>query len=315
MWPYPAVIAHRGAGVMAPENTLAAMRRGLALGFRAVEFDVMLAADGVPVVVHDLRLGRTVAGRGQVPDYSAAQLQQMDAGSWFGAAYAQERVPTFAQLLAFCQANRIWMNVEIKPAPGHEARTGAVVAAALDAFMRKAGDPGCAGPTAARGSTSATNPASPAGQTSVTNLASLRSTMNAPVTSNAEPAHAAAPPPPAALLSSFSLTALAAARQAAPAIARACLFDRLPVNWLSLVRELDAVAVHLNHRHLSAQGAAQVKAAGLALFCYTINDPRRARLLLDWGMDAFCTDRLDLIGPDFASQGAASGPAQPQQGG
>ena len=85
MWPYPRTVAHRGGGTLAPENTLAALRCGLAHGYRAVEFDVMLAKDGVPVVVHDVELGRTVAGSGAIPDYTAAQLAAMDAGGWFGA--------------------------------------------------------------------------------------------------------------------------------------------------------------------------------------------------------------------------------------
>jgi glycerophosphoryl diester phosphodiesterase len=48
--------------------------------------------------------------------------------------------------------------------------------------------------------------------------------------------------------------------------------------------------------------AADVKASGAWLFCYTVNDPARARALLHWGVDAFCTDRIDLIGPDFAAK-------------
>ncbi|MGB9107283.1 MAG: glycerophosphodiester phosphodiesterase family protein, partial [Telluria sp.] len=60
-----------------------------------------------------------------------------------------------------------------------------------------------------------------------------------------------------------------------------------------------AVAIHANHRHLTRQQAVDVKAAGFGLFCYTVNDPARARVLLAWGVDAFCTDRIDLIGPDF----------------
>jgi len=60
------------------------------------------------------------------------------------------------------------------------------------------------------------------------------------------------------------------------------------------------VALHTNQRHLTASLAAAVKDAGIWLFCYTVNEPGRARELLGWGVDAFCTDRIDLIGPDFA---------------
>ena len=63
-WPHPRIIAHRGGGALAPENTLAGLRRARSLGFSAVEFDVMLAGDGVPVLMHDETLERTTDGRG-----------------------------------------------------------------------------------------------------------------------------------------------------------------------------------------------------------------------------------------------------------
>lgn len=127
MWIYPKYLAHRGGGKLAPENTIAALECGLAHRFRAVEFDVMLARDGVPVVMHDPYLGRTVAGSGHVFDYDAAELVKMDAGSWFGRQFRDEKVPLFTQYVEFCKANGIWMNIEIKPAPGFEAVTGRVV--------------------------------------------------------------------------------------------------------------------------------------------------------------------------------------------
>ena len=118
MWPYPKVIAHRGAGTLAPENTIAAMQCGLDYGFRAVEFDVMLSKDGVPVLMHDPLFGRTVTGVGAVATTLAADLLQMDAGSWFSERFAGESVPSYENVFRFCQQNGIWMNVEIKPEPG-----------------------------------------------------------------------------------------------------------------------------------------------------------------------------------------------------
>ena len=103
----------------------------------------------------------------------------------------------------------------------------------------------------------------------------------------------------APLLSSFSMDALAAARQAAPHLARACLFDRLPADWQVQATALGAVAIHTSHKHLTAASAQAIKSAGFGLLCYTVNSPDRARELFAWGVDSLCTDRLDRIGPDF----------------
>ena len=59
------------------------------------------------------------------------------------------------------------------------------------------------------------------------------------------------------------------------------------------------MAIHTNHKYLTPEQAKAVKAAGLGLFCYTVNTPERAREILSLGVDGFCTDRIDLIGPDF----------------
>jgi glycerophosphoryl diester phosphodiesterase len=66
------------------------------------------------------------------------------------------------------------------------------------------------------------------------------------------------------------------------------------------MRAIDAVALHTNHAKLTPELAQEIKDAGYALFCYTVNEPERARELFSWGVDAFCTDRIDLIAPDFA---------------
>lgn len=136
MWPYPKVVAHRGGGTLAPENTLAALRSGVLYGFKAVEFDVMLTKDAVPVIMHDPDFGRTIAGAGSVHRTMASDLMAMDAGIWFGPAFAGEQVPSLTQVLAFCQTHDVWMNIEIKPAaPQFEVRTGEVVARMVqDAF-------------------------------------------------------------------------------------------------------------------------------------------------------------------------------------
>jgi len=128
-YPLPRWIAHRGGGALAPENTLAGFRLAARLGFRAVEFDVMLAADGLPVVIHDETLVRTTGQPGAVPDYSSAQLRGFDAGATFHGAFAGEGVPTFAEVIALCAELGLAANIEIKPAAGFAAETGRIVAA------------------------------------------------------------------------------------------------------------------------------------------------------------------------------------------
>lgn len=127
-YPLPRWIAHRGGGALAPENTLAGFRLAPRLGFTAVEFDVMLAADGVPVVIHDETLVRTTGQPGVVPDHAAATLRSFDAGGLFHRAFAGEPLPTFAEVIDLCRTLGLAANVEIKPAEGYSAETGRVVA-------------------------------------------------------------------------------------------------------------------------------------------------------------------------------------------
>jgi len=79
----PQIIAHRGASGLLPENTLAAFKLALAMQAEGIELDVHLTADGKPVVIHDRRVNRTTDGAGRVTALTAAQLQNLDAGSWF----------------------------------------------------------------------------------------------------------------------------------------------------------------------------------------------------------------------------------------
>jgi glycerophosphoryl diester phosphodiesterase len=127
-WPYPLWFAHRGAGKLAPENTLAAFRLGAAHGYRAFECDVKLSADGVPFLLHDATLPRTTSGAGPAGGRSWAELSHLDAGAWHSRAYAGEPLPTLAAIAAFCRANGYELDLEIKPSPGREAETGRVVA-------------------------------------------------------------------------------------------------------------------------------------------------------------------------------------------
>lgn len=116
----PRIIAHRCGGALAPENTLAGLEAVSRLDCRAVEFDVMLTADDVPVLLHDETLDRTTLLRGALAETPFAILR---AGA--------PEVPTLAEAMEVCTRNDFWVNVEIKPSAGREEKTGAIVGAWL----------------------------------------------------------------------------------------------------------------------------------------------------------------------------------------
>lgn len=138
-WPYPRWVAHRGAGKLAPENTLAAFRLGAAHGYRMFECDAKLSADGVPFLLHDATLDRTTNGRGDAGALTWHELSRLDAGGWHSRAYAGEPVASLEAVARYCIANSMALNIEIKPSPGKEAKTGAVVADAAAQFWSQAG--------------------------------------------------------------------------------------------------------------------------------------------------------------------------------
>jgi glycerophosphoryl diester phosphodiesterase len=127
-WPYPRWIAHRGAGKLAPENTLAAFKLGANHGYRMFECDVKLSRDGVPFLLHDNTLERTTNGHGTAGQLPWAELSSLDAGSWHSSSFAGEPLPTLDRIARFCLDNGYLLNIEIKPTTSQEAETGKVVA-------------------------------------------------------------------------------------------------------------------------------------------------------------------------------------------
>src|SRR5258708_20455212 len=127
-WPYARVVGHRGGGTLGPENPLAGIRKAATMGCGGVEFDVMLWADKVPLLIHDETLDRTTNGRGSVAATPYARLASLDAGAWFSPEYRGERVPSFEEAGKLCAQLGLWANVEIKPARGFERETGVAVA-------------------------------------------------------------------------------------------------------------------------------------------------------------------------------------------
>jgi glycerophosphoryl diester phosphodiesterase len=95
----PLPIAHRGAAGYAPENTLASVRKAIKLGAKYIEIDVHMSRDGEVVAIHDNSVDRTSDGKGKVFDFSFAELQELDAGSWFSKRFKDEKIPSLKNVL------------------------------------------------------------------------------------------------------------------------------------------------------------------------------------------------------------------------
>ena len=115
------IIGHRGASAVAPENTMAAFREALAVGADGIEFDVRLTRDGVPVVIHDSTLRRTGGLPHRVTDLMWEEVSRVDVGSWFAqkkglspGTFANETVPSLAELFTLFQANNSTLYLEMK---------------------------------------------------------------------------------------------------------------------------------------------------------------------------------------------------------
>ena len=262
-WPYPRWVAHRGAGKLAPENTLAAFRVGADQGYRMFECDVKLSADGVPFLMHDASLQRTTNALKVLPalvehaqfapdsgadiaslvggDWPWGQLAQLDAGSWHSRAFAGEPLPTLDAIAAFCIRNGYCLNIEIKPTPGTAQHTGEVVARHAERLW--------------------------AGQ--------------------------AVPP----LLTSFEPVALRGAMDTAPGLPRGLLLDTLWTGWLETALTLDCKAIVCNHALWAPALVAQVKDMGMRTLSYTDNDDWAAQRLIALGTDGIITDRVHLFSP------------------
>lgn len=106
-------IAHRGASGHAPENTMAAFEKAFEMKADYIEIDVQMTKDGKLIAIHDTTVNRTTNGTGSVGDYTLEEIQQLDAGSWFGQEFAGERIPTFEEIIDTYRG-KIGLLIELK---------------------------------------------------------------------------------------------------------------------------------------------------------------------------------------------------------
>jgi glycerophosphoryl diester phosphodiesterase len=137
------IIAHRGASARAPENTLAAFRLAFADGADGLEFDVQIARDGVPVVIHDASLQRTGLIKANVHELSSAELARIGVGAWFNRRFPRrardeftdERLPLLTDVFDLCkqEARAQSLYVELKC---DDEKTARALAASVVEILR-----------------------------------------------------------------------------------------------------------------------------------------------------------------------------------
>ena len=230
----PPVIAHRGSRCRAPENTMAAFMAAREDGALWIETDVKLTSDGMPILFHDEAFDRTSNGDGLVADKTWSEIQQLDAGSWFGASFTGTRVTAMAELLAFAVATGMRLNLEMKPCPGR---------------------------------------AKPTVMVSLIEAAKLWPEE--------------LPPP---LISSFDVDALIMAAQLQPDWPRGLLLDEWHDDWADLALITQASTLNFNADLLTPERMAVLRSAQKPILAYTVNDPARARALLQMGVTAVFSD-------------------------
>lgn len=235
----PKIIGHRGACGYAPENTLESIKTAHDMGVEWVELDVKLTRDDVPIIFHDDDLNRTSNGSGPVALASWADIQNLEAGSWFSDSFAGAKIPSLEETLELLIELKMGLNLEIKSCPGREIETAEV---ALDYLSRVWDDHD------------------------------------------------------RLLISSFSHVSLETAMDMAPDWHRALLLDtEWPENWQELAEYLNAATVNINGNECTREQVEEIIDFGKPIIAYTINDPRRARLLQSWGVDSVFTDVPDVI--------------------
>ncbi len=128
-------VAHRGARMEAPENTILAFERAAEIGADGIELDVQLTADGIPVVFHDFDLSKTSNGQGMLREQPLAALRELDAGSHFSVQYAGTSIPTLDEVFE-CAGQRLLINVELKHFGGEQRGIEALAEAVIGSIRR-----------------------------------------------------------------------------------------------------------------------------------------------------------------------------------
>jgi glycerophosphoryl diester phosphodiesterase len=239
-WQVSKLIAHRGASVIAPENTIAALTKAVDFGATWVEADVRLTLDNEAVIFHDTKLDRCTNGRGLVNKTPYSIMSTLDAGSWFSPQYAGEKIPTLQEWLEVAAQLGCGIILDLK-CSWHEAKKLSDYVSVL--LARHWNSRGL----------------------------------------------------PRPIISSDSVSCLRAMHAQQLDWELAYILPREQGPWEKTVDKLECISVHIDHQSISERWLQQIKARGLRIAAYTVNDPLRAQQLFDWGVDSIFSDDPRLL--------------------
>lgn len=269
---FPSVVsAHRGCGSLAPENTLEAIQCGtVRYNFKSVEFDVMLTKDNIPILMHDEHIGRTIrmptiSSELMISDLTWCDLKDIDAGSWF---HSNSNAIT----------NAFGESVD------HGLRYESIKIPLFDDILQYCYDHSISMNVEIKPCPGYEVQTSTVIGQYVNNFYQKLKKIDDSFDDKL------------ILFSSFSYDSLIAIKDVCPSIPRGLLIEgKLPEDYKILLENIEAVSLHVDHSLLDECTTKTVKESGYCLFCYTVNTLDRAKELLSWGVDSFCTDRVDII--------------------
>jgi glycerophosphoryl diester phosphodiesterase len=271
------VIAHRGASAYAPENTLASFRKAIDLDADWFELDCTLTRDGEVVVIHDNTLERTTGGvPGDVKDYTLAEIERYDVGTWFDPVFAAERIPTLGETLDLA-TGRIGVYVEIKNSDDDSALTRDLLAHFGDAESLF-----------------------PDYRDAVLDRIEASGSRNLDLTRKVIALIRDRRMQRQVVVQSFSPVVCAVALIEAPDIRTELLAsssDKDPLQWnrfLQWARLLRPAGFNVNKNDVTQSLIQDIHARGMTLAVWTVNDPDDMRQLARWGVDALITNYPDV---------------------
>lgn len=272
-----AVIAHRGASAYAPENTLASFERAVEMGADWFELDCLLAKDGAVVVSHDNDVDRCTDGTGNITEKTLAELKALDAGSWYDAKFAGERLPTLTEALDLAK-DRVGVYVEIK--------SMADDGPAMEQLRRMVGI------------TKTLNQDTKSG---LVEVAATSGNRNVELTRATIAVIRAGGMEKQVVIQSFSPVICLVALTVAPEIRTEYLGaydEENPAAWDAFVswgKLLNVAGFNVSQPSLTEARLKEFHGMKKTVAVWTVDDPESMKQLINWGVDAIITNKPDVL--------------------